>query len=114
MSIVRFAFYVRLCDNNQAILRIDELGYLPENHIHNYLHMSPTTSDSDIIFESLEVKRNYALVLTNWVIENYNVENDVTKRQIFEELFILPDVSLLEKGKMIEEFLDIRIIDSQF
>ena len=75
--------------------------------------MSPTTSDSDIIFESQEVKRDYALVLTNWVIENYNVENDVAKRQIFEELFILPDVNLLEKWKMIEEFLDIRIIDSQ-
>ena len=75
--------------------------------------MPPTTSDSDIIFESLEVKRNYALVLTNWVIENYNVENDETKRQIFEGFFALPDSELTEKGKMVEAFTDTQIIDMQ-
>lgn len=69
--------------------------------------MSSTT-----LFESMEIKHEYAITLTKWVIEKYNIEDEVIKQQVLDGFLECEDIELVEKWKYISDFMDMEYADT--
>ncbi len=68
--------------------------------------------NSVTLFESMEIKHEYAVTLTKWVIEKYNIEDDVTKQKVLDGFLECEDIELIEKWKYITEFMDTEYNDT--
>ncbi len=66
---------------------------------------------SSTLFESIEIKHEYAVTLTKWVIEKYNIEDEVMKQRVLDGFLECEDIELIEKWKYINEFMDIEYAD---